>query len=71
MMTVTEPRLPRNDPPPNLALLVIGNARAKAYQSSMEEPLSRTLAAIVREIEAMEKGTAKPSIRIRGAGCGR
>ena len=62
MLTINEPRLPRIDhPPPNLALLVIGKALAKAYQSSMEEPLSRALAAIVREIEAMEKGTAKPS----------
>jgi hypothetical protein len=57
MIAADGPKLPRiDDPPPNLALMVIGKALAKAYQSSLEEPLPRTLAAIARDIEAREKG---------------
>ena len=56
MIAADEPRLPRiDDPPPNLALMVIGKARATAYRSSTKEPLPRTLAAIVREIERRER----------------
>ena len=62
MIAADEPRLPRiDDPPPNLALMVIGKALATAYRSSTDEPLPRTLAAIVREIEQREKARAKTS----------
>ena len=51
-----DPRLPRiDDPPPNLALMVIGSALAKAYRQTAEEPLPPALAAIVRELKDRER----------------
>ena len=63
MIAADEPRLPRiDDPPPNLALMVIGKALATAYRSSTDEPLPRTLASPDRaQIEQREKARAKTS----------
>ena len=48
-------RLPRvNEPPRNLALLVIGGALAKAYQDILAQPLPAPLHRIVRSMERRE-----------------
>lgn len=48
-------RLPRvNEPPRNLALLVIGGALAKTYQEVLAQPLPAPLRRIVRSMEQRE-----------------
>jgi len=48
-------RLPRvNEPPRNLALLVIGGALARAYQEILAQPLPAPLRRIVRTLESRE-----------------
>jgi hypothetical protein len=55
MITDDTPRLPRVDePPPNLALMVLGKALAQAYREPAEGPLPPALARIVRTIEERE-----------------
>jgi hypothetical protein len=55
MITTDILRLPRVDePPPNLALMVLGKALAQAYAEPVDQPLPATLASIVSEIEERE-----------------
>ena len=55
MVTPDQLRLPRVDePPPNLALMVLGKALAQAYAEPVDQPLPATLARIVDEIERRE-----------------
>lgn len=55
-------RLPRVDePPPNLALMVLGKALAQAYSEPVDQPLPATLARIVHEIERREVRGPQPA----------
>jgi hypothetical protein len=55
MIAPNEARLPRIDePPPNLALMVIGRALAQAYGEVGARPLPEPLARIVLQIEHRE-----------------
>jgi hypothetical protein len=55
MIAMNSLRLPRVDePPPNLALMVLGKALAQAYLEPINQPLPPALARIVREIEERE-----------------
>jgi hypothetical protein len=48
-------RLPHvNEPPPNLALMIVGKALADAYRESVHAPLPECLALILRELEKRE-----------------
>jgi hypothetical protein len=43
------------DPPPNLALMVMGRVLAEAYRDLTDQVLPEHLACILREIEAREQ----------------
>lgn len=61
MITTDQLRLPRVDePPPNLALMVLGKALAQAYSEPIGQPLPATLARIVDEIERREARNLRP-----------
>lgn len=52
MIIADDIRLPDVDePPPNLALMIVGKALADAYRDAVEEPLPECLSRILREIE--------------------
>ena len=52
------------DPPPDLALMVIGRGLAEAYRDLADQPLPKHLACILREIEAREQAaTAADALR--------
>ena len=68
MITPDQLRLPRVDePPPNLALMVLGKALAQAYAEPVDQPLPATLARIVDEIERRE-ATGPEATRRDGLG---
>jgi hypothetical protein len=59
--------LPRVDePPPNLALMVLGKALAQAYLEPIDRPLPPALAKIVREIEEREALADRQAASDRG-----
>jgi hypothetical protein len=62
MIRTDQLRLPRVDePPPNLALMVLGKALAQAYAEPVDQPLPSTLARIVDEIERREALGPRPA----------
>jgi hypothetical protein len=55
MIIANDIRLPHVDePPPNLAVMIVGKALAEAYRAAMDGPLPERLTRILREIEERE-----------------
>jgi hypothetical protein len=55
MIIADDIRLPRVDePPPNLAVMIVGKALAEAYREALDGSLPERLARILREIEERE-----------------
>jgi hypothetical protein len=54
MIIADDIRLPHVEPPPNLAVMIVGKALAEAYRAAMDGPLPERLTRILREIEERE-----------------
>jgi hypothetical protein len=55
MIITDDIRLPRVDqPPPNLALMIVGKALAAAYREAGDDPLPEGLTRLLRELEERE-----------------
>jgi hypothetical protein len=55
MIIADDIRLPHVDePPPNLAVMIVGKALAEAYREALEGPLPKRLTRILRKIEEPE-----------------
>ena len=56
MMIADDLRLPRvDDPPRNLAMMMVGRALAETLRDTIDAPLPEPLARILREIEQWER----------------